>query len=151
MACVEMLCKLCRAMQCNGRHCYDYFKSRGRLDLGRMADGSGWRGGEADLLLNQQIKQEQHCDSYQKRNLANAKKIVWRKLMSPQLEFCTGVQKHKCQDAENIGRHPGKNDMCHSRTEGPAWERVRVKCVGVGYQEIVLVLPGSSKGKILQG
>lgn len=64
---------------------------QGRLDLGRLADSPRLQKQEAGSFLHQQIKQEKHCDSYQRKSLANIEKIVWRKLMNPQLEFCIGV------------------------------------------------------------
>lgn len=46
-------------------------------------------------------------------------------------------------------RESRESDALHSRTKGPAWEGVRGKRVGFGYQEIVLVFLGSSKEKML--
>lgn len=46
-------------------------------------------------------------------------------------------------------RESKESDALHSRTKGPAWEGVHGKRVGFGYQEIVLVFPGSSKEKML--
>lgn len=66
------------------------------------------------------------------------------------MKFCIGAEKHKHQDAENIGRSPGGSDMSHSRTEGPTWEGIGVKCVGFGDQEITLVFPGSSRRRCVR-
>lgn len=54
---LEMLCKLLRTLvQCKALLWLLLFQvQQGRLDLGKMADSPGWRGGEPDLFLYQQI------------------------------------------------------------------------------------------------